>query len=82
MKKRITKLLAAVLAVGLCTASVYAAGHGHGTGSGALCRGDADGDGVCDLCGLTAGSCACAGLNAGASHHGSRTGGCHGGRWR
>ena len=68
MRKWLIRLLAGALAVGLCTASVYAAGggrHSHGSGSlgtqlcaGGACRNDTDRDGLCDLCGLAAGSCA------------------------
>ena len=67
MKKWTLRLLAGVLAVGLCTAGAYAYGGGWGAHrvpgtctaqayAGRDCRGDADGDGVCDLCGLPAGS--------------------------
>lgn len=68
MKKWMLRGFAVVLAVGLCTASVYAAGGHHGfrlTRDGCSvqpraaqsCRySDADGDGLCDLCGLPAGA--------------------------
>lgn len=67
MKKWILRGFAVVLAVGLCTASVYAAGGHHGfrlTCEGCSvqphapqsCRySDTDGDGLCDFCGLAAG---------------------------
>ncbi len=78
MKKWMTRLLAGALIIGLCTASVYAVGGGWGGHHRRLqdsevslctaqtCRGDTDGDGLCDLCGLTVDSCihGCAGQDA------------------
>ena len=67
MKKWMLQLLACGLAVGLCTASAYAWGTGHSTRVAArpcqsqLCTPqscaftDADGDGLCDVCGLAGG---------------------------
>ncbi len=62
MKKQLTGILAAALILGIGVTNVFAAGPGQET-QFTCSFSDADGDGVCDLCGRIPGTNGCGGYD-------------------